>query len=188
MKPAVLIVDMLEHTYGKAGKPTAEQAAIVTPLRDFLKSCRARSIPVVFACDSFLEGDFIFNGRMRPHAIRGSEGARVAAVLEPDPSDIVLPKRRFSAFFKTDLDQTLRTMNVDTVAVAGINTHFCVIATAFDAICHDFRTVLLEDLSAAHKREVHDNFMDAYRRSAIYPLLRVQTADEFMKLLGDDEA
>jgi nicotinamidase-related amidase len=96
----------------------------------------------------------------------------------------MLPKRRFSAFFKTDLDQTLRTMQIDTVAVAGINTHFCVIATAFDAVCHDFYTILLEDLSAAYKPEIHAAFMDAYRKSAIYPLLRVATGDEFLNLLA----
>ncbi len=181
MKPAVIIVDMLEETYGREGGASAELAGIVAPVRAFLKRCRALSIPVIFACDSFLEDDFIFKGRMKPHAIRGTAGAQVAACLEPEPTDIMLPKRRFSAFFKTDLDQTLRTMRIDTVAVGGINTHFCVIATAIDAVCHDFYTVLLEDLSAAYKREIHATFMDAYRKSAIYPLLRVATGDEFLE-------
>jgi nicotinamidase-related amidase len=188
MKPAVIIVDMLEETYGKEGGIPPELAKIVAPVRDFLKSCRALSIPVIFACDSFLEGDFIFKGRMKPHSIRGTAGSRPAAALAPAPEDIVLPKRRFSAFFKTDLDQTLRTMQIDTVAVAGINTHFCVIATALDAVCHDFYTILLEDLSAAFKPEIHAAFMDAYRKSAMYPLFTVATGEEFLTRLHNDEA
>jgi nicotinamidase-related amidase len=184
MKPAVVIVDMLEDTYGSQGRPTPDQAAIVAPCAP-PGAVRRLAVPVIFACDSFLEGDFIFNGRMKPCAIRGTEGSRVAAVLEPEESDIVLPKRRFSAFFKTDLDQTLRTMGVDTIAIGGINTHFCVIATAIDAICHDFHTFILEDMSAAPKREIHEHFMDAYRKSAIYPLFRVGTAEEFLGLLDD---
>ncbi len=184
MKPAVIVVDMLEDTYGKEEAAPIEVARIVEPVRVFLKRCRALSIPVIFACDSFLEGDFIFKGRMKPQSIRGTVGAQVAAALEAEPTDIMLPKRRFSAFFKTDLDQTLRTMQIDTVAVAGINTHFCVIATAIDAICHDFSTILLEDLSATYKAEIHATFMDVYRRSAIYPLLRVATGDEFINLLA----
>jgi len=184
MKPAVIIVDMLEDTYGKEEGAPVELAGIVAPVRAFLKRCRALSVPVVFACDSFLEGDFIFKGRMKPHSIRGTAGAQPAVGLEPEPADIMLPKRRFSAFFKTDLDQTLRTMRIDTVAVAGINTHFCVIATALDAICHDFYTILLEDLSAAYKPEIHAAFMYAYRKSAIYPLLRVATGDEFLNTLA----
>jgi len=181
MKPAVIIVDMLEDNYRERSNGEREEDRIVLPVRDFLKACRETSIPVIFACDSFLEGDFLFGGRMKPHAIRGTEGARVLHDLEPGSSDTVLPKRRFSAFFKTDLDQTLRTWHVDTVAVGGITTHFCVLATVFDAICHDFRTVILEDLCASHKREIHDNTLNAYRRSAIHPLLTVATSAEFLE-------
>ena len=124
---------------------------------------------------------------MKPHALRGTPGAAVLADLEPQPDDIILPKRRFSAFFKTDLDQTLRTMRVDTVAVGGINTHFCVIATALDALSHDFYTVILEDLSAAYKREIHESFMTAYRRSAIYPIFRIGTSQEFLNAFKNDQ-
>ncbi len=144
MKPAVIIVDMLEDNYGDRSDREREEERIVRPVWDFLKTCRRLSIPVIFACDSFLEGDFIFGGRMKPHTIRGTEGARVLDDLEAQPTDTVLPKRRFSAFFKTDLDQTLRTWNIDTVAVGGIATHFCVLATAFDAVCHDFHSIILE--------------------------------------------
>jgi len=187
MKPAVIIVDMLNDTYEKDNIP-AELSAIVPFVRDFLKKCRANSIPVILACDSFLEGDFIFTGRMRPQAIRGTAGAQVTAQIGPELSDIVLPKRRFSAFFKTDLDQTLRTMGIDTVAIGGINTHFCVIASAIDAVCHDFRTVILEDMSAAYSREIHTHFMDAYRKSAIYPLFSVSTGDAFLDTFKNGQA
>ncbi len=181
MKPAIIIVDMLEDNYGDRSDKDREEERIVPNVRDFLKTCRGCSIPIIFACDSYLEGDFIFGGRMKPHAIRGSVGARVLDDLEPQQVDTVLPKRRFSAFFKTDLDQTLRTWHIDTVAVCGITTHFCVLATAFDAICHDFHTVILEDLCASHKREIHENTLNAYRRSPIRPLLRVMTSSEFLE-------
>ncbi len=181
VKPVVIIVDMLEDNYGDRFNKEREEERIVPLVRDFLKICRDVSIPVVFACDSFLEGDFIFGGRMQPHAIRGTNGARVLDDLETQPGDMVLPKRRFSAFFKTDLDQTLRTWNIDTVAVGGIATHFCVLATAFDAVCHDFRSVILEDLCAAYKKEIHDNALNAYRYSPIHPLLNVMTSSEFLE-------
>ena len=181
MKPAVIVVDMLVDSFVTGKGPDREEARIITPLRDFLKKCRSRSIPVIFACDSFLERDFIFKGRMKPHSLQGTEGERVLPELEPEPGDVILPKRRFSAFFKTDLDQTLRTLGIDTVAVAGINTHFCVLATAFDAVCHDFYTIILEDLSAAYKREIHEQFMEAYRNSAIYPIFKVATSHDFLK-------
>ena len=185
MRPAVIIVDMLEGNY-KAERSGREEERIIEPVRDFLRTCRDLFIPVIFACDSFMAEDFIFRGRMKPHAIRGTSGTKPLADLEPQPTDIILEKRRFSAFFKTDLDQTLRTLHVDTVAVGGVNTHFCVLATAFDAVCHDFHTILLEDLSAAYKKEIHQTFMDAYRHNAIYPIFKVVTSREFLESLESE--
>jgi hypothetical protein len=48
-------------------------------------------------------------------------------------------------------------------------------------VCNDFSTIILEDLSAAFKRQIHENFVDAYRNSAIYPLLRVMKSEEFLQ-------
>lgn len=180
MNPAVIIVDMLQGNLGLERTGKREEEKIIKPTATFLKECRTLSIPIIFACDSFLQDDFIFQGRMKPHAIRGTDGTKPIPDLEPQATDIILEKRRFSAFFKTDLDQTLRTLHVDTVAVGGINTHFCVLATAFDAVCHDFTTIILEDLSAAFKREIHQAFVDAYRYSAIYPIFRVMKSHEFL--------
>jgi nicotinamidase/pyrazinamidase len=187
MNAAIIIVDMLEGNYSKERTGLKEEEKIITPVRDFLRTCRAAAIPVIFACDSFLENDFIFRGRMKPHALRGTEGTKPLSDLEPQAGDIILEKRRFSAFFKTDLDQTLRTMNVDTVVVGGVNTHFCVLATALDAICHDFYTIILDDLSAAYKRDIHTSFVDAYRKSAIYPLLRVMGSGEFIEAFKENQ-
>lgn len=181
MKPAVIVVDMLEDNYRTDRDGTREEERIIGPVRDFLRQARKRSIPVIFACDSFLQGDFIFRGRMKVHAVRGTGGVRPLHELEAQETDLVLEKRRFSAFFKTDLDLTLRTLGCDTVAVCGIQTQFCVLATAFDALCHDFHTIIVEDLSASHKREIHQAFMEPYRKSVLFPILRVMTGDEFLR-------
>lgn len=187
MKPALLIVDMLRGNFSKHITGDKEEEKIITPLRDFIKKLRARGIPIIFACDSFLREDFIFKGRMKPHAIRGTEDTLPLEELEPDEKDTILEKRRFSAFFKTDLDQTLRTWGVDTVLVSGVNTHFCVIATALDAVCHDFYTIILEDLSACYKKSIHEAFMDAYRKSAIYPIFRIMSSSDFIRLYEETE-
>jgi len=181
MKPAVIVVDMLEDNYRRDRDGTREEEKIIGPVRDFLREARKRSMPVIFACDSFLEGDFLFGGRMKVHAVRGTGGVRPLKELDPQETDLVLEKRRFSAFFKTDLDQTLRTLGCDTAVVCGIQTQFCVLATAFDALCHDFRTIILEDLSASYKAEIHEAFMEPYRKSVLFPLLRVMTGSEFLE-------
>lgn len=181
MKPAVIVVDMLTGNYEHIQGEDRDEVTIIPRVRDFLKQCRRKAIPIVFACDSFLENDFIFRGRMKPHAIRGTSGVLPVPALEVEKTDVILEKRRFSAFFKTDLDQTLRTWGVDTVAVCGIHTHFCVLATALDAVCQDFNSVIVEDLCAAYKREIHLNCIEAYRKSAITPLLQVMPSSDFLK-------
>ncbi len=183
MKPAIIVVDMLQDNFrDEHHLPiTSNARAIIPGINDLLKEARRRGFPVIFSCDSFLPNDFIFQGKMKPHSLRGTPGAEVVKDLIQEPTDILVPKRRFSAFFKTDLDMTLRGLQVDTVAVAGIVTHICVLATAMDALCNDLKTIILEDCCAAPTPEIHQRTLDNYRRNPLYPLMRIMTAEEFMK-------
>ena len=183
MRPVIIIIDMVKDSFREEHQlPITQEAQPLIPRINYLlQQGRALGIPIIFACDSFLPDDFIFKGKMKPHSIRGTEGAEVTDQLEVHEGDILLPKRRFSAFFKTDLDQTLRTWHCDTVAIAGITTNVCVLMTAMDALCHDFSTILLEDCCAAHKREIHETTIENYRKFALYPLFRIMTAEEFLR-------
>lgn len=182
MRGAIIVVDMLRDAIGaQRGYAIAPLAMAIVPAINRVTSwARARGWPVVFACDSFLPDDFIFGGKMKPHSLRGTPGAELIDELEREPGDHILPKRRFSAFFKTDLDQSLRTWGVDTAVVCGISTHFCVLTTVMDALCHDFAAVLLEDATAAPSVETHRRTLANYRRNPLYPLLRVMTVEELI--------
>lgn len=183
MKPAILVVDMVQDNFHDEDHLpiTAHARAMLPALNHLLRESRRKGAPIIFACDSFLEGDFIFQGKMKAHSLRGTQGAEVLEDLERTPADIFLPKRRFSAFFKTDLDMTLRLLQIETVAVTGIATHFCVLTTALDALCHDFRGVILEDCCAAPTPEIHQRTLDNYRRNPLYPLLRVEDSNIFLQ-------
>jgi len=181
MRAAILIVDMVKDNLREEYPIAKEAKAIIPRINRLLREGRKKGIPIIFACDSFLPEDFIFRGKMKPHSLRGTEGSQVIDEIEKGPGDVYLPKRRFSAFFKTDLDQTLRTWGVDTVAVGGITTNVCVLMTVMDALCHDFYAVWLEDCCAAHRREVHEATLNLYRKFALWPLLRIIPSEEFLK-------
>jgi nicotinamidase/pyrazinamidase len=185
MKPAVIVVDMLRDTLESDHRSSIKPFAlkIVPAINRLTEAMRSRSMPVIFAMDSFLSGDFIFQGKMKEHSIRGTRGAEVTDLLQQRPTDLYLPKRRFSAFFKTDLDQILRLQGVDTVAIAGIATQVCVLTTALDALSNDFRACIIEDCCASFSREIHEKTLDIYRENALYPLLKVLTLEEFFKEL-----
>ena len=181
MKPAIIVVDMLKDAFKRRELPaTKEYLKILPRIKEVLQKGRELGIPIIFACDSFLENDFIFKGK-HSYSIRGTEGAEVVEDLRPREKDQILLKRRFSAFFKTDLDQTLRLLGVDTVVITGINTHVCVYATAMDSVCNDFYAVVLEDCSASRDREVHQGSIEVLRQGGLSPLLRVMSSDEFLE-------
>ncbi|MGC9194365.1 MAG: cysteine hydrolase family protein [Syntrophobacteraceae bacterium] len=180
MKPALIVVDLLRDTFQNHPRSAIVEAARafrprLNALIDTFHQC---GLPVVFACDSFMAQDFIFKGKMKPHSLRGTPGADVWEELNREPQDLLLPKRRFSSFFKTDLDVTLRTLQADTVLVTGIATPICVLTTALDAVSHDFRAVIVEDCCAAHRPQDHEAILNGYRKTPLYPLLQVLTSEE----------
>ncbi len=182
MKPAIIVVDMLKDSFKDSPRnPYYQEGRGILPnLQKLLIESRKKGFPVVFACDSFLERDFIFKGRMKMHAIRGTRGAEVIDDLKPEPADVLLPKRRFSAFFKTDLDQTLRTFGIDTIVVTGITTEFCVLTTAMDGLCHDFSVIILENCVASRTKKLRKECLNLYRENVLDPLLRIMALDEFL--------
>jgi nicotinamidase-related amidase len=185
MKPALIIIDMLKDTFEKHPDAFISKEALkFVPTINRLSSIfRDKGFPVIFSCDSFLEDDFIFQGKMKPHSIRGTEGANVIDQLDKEPSDIVSEKRRFSAFFKTDLDQTLRDLDCDTVVVVGISTHICVLSTLIDAVAFDFKAIMLRDCCQAHTSEIHDGVTKIYEKTPLYPLMRIWSSEEIIKII-----
>lgn len=184
-KPALLIIDMVKDNFDKAHRlpitPLAEKT--IEPLNVLIGAFRKQSWPVVFATDAYHEDDFIFTGRMVPHSLVGSKGAEIIDELDYQPEDYWLPKPKFSAFFDTNLNAWLKERGVTLCAVGGVATNFCVLATVMDAICHDFKAVLLEDCSTTWSSELHEQILNNYRRNPLYPLLRVLGSEELMGAL-----
>jgi nicotinamidase-related amidase len=183
VKPAILVIDMLKDTFKEGSQlPITQEARQILPnLQRLLKESRRKGFPIVYACDSFLKEDFIFRGKTKFYSLQGTKGAEVVDELKPEGADIVLPKRRFSAFFGTDLDKILRKQGIDTIVVTGITTEVCVLSTAMDGFCYDFYVVLLENCSASHSQERHQACLNLYRNGSLHPLLRVLTLNEFLK-------
>ena len=186
MTPALIIVDMIKDNIEteKHLGISQEAKSILPNLVCFINFFREKGFPVVYANDSFLKNDFIFYGKMKEHAVRGTIGTQVIDILSPKPNDIIINKLRFSAFYKTDLDQILRRLGVDTVFVVGISTMWCVFLTATDALSNDFYTIIVEDLSACHKKEIHDKFINLYKNFPLFPLFRFLTSQEAVDLIN----
>ena len=169
-KTAILVVDMLNDFVTGALKCERGQA-IVPKTAQLLKQARLHGVPVIFCNDAHLK-DIDHECKLwGEHAIAGTYGAQVIDELELCPKDYVVPKRRYSGFFHTDLDLLLRELGVDTVIMTGLHTHMCVRHTSADAYSLGYRIVVASDAT--------DSFTEADYQNGIEYLKSVYGAQVF---------
>lgn len=75
--------------------------------------------------------------------------------LKPGNQDFIIIKRRYSAFYGTDLELHLRTLGVTDVVIAGVSSHICCEATAHDALFRDFNVYFLIDGTGGNDEDSH---------------------------------
>ena len=90
------------------------------------------------------------------HCVRGTEEAEVIPELRGYEGKTVR-KRRYSAFFETDLEGILADMAPDKVIVCGVCTDICVMHTAADARNRDYAVEVPTDCVASFDQDAHRN-------------------------------
>jgi maleamate amidohydrolase len=143
MKPMLLIIDMLIDFLDPW--PEADRAPLVDAVRSLIQAFRAAGHPIIWVGQEF-ESDLsdAFRDMRRKNTritIKGTQGCKIVPELIPDPNEPHVIKKRYSAFFGTHLDQLVLANAVDTVVLAGINTHACVGTTAIDAYQRDLDVI-----------------------------------------------
>ncbi|MDJ0916354.1 MAG: isochorismatase family cysteine hydrolase [Woeseiaceae bacterium] len=135
-------------------------ASLLRNLNQLIDMFRASGCPVIWVrtlfepdlSDAFLE----MKDRQIAVAIRGTPGGAIHSDLRPLDDDRFIDKKRYSAFFGTDLDRVLDELRPDEITLAGVNTHACVRMTAIDAYQRDRRVLLasecIDSLDAEHAR------------------------------------
>jgi nicotinamidase-related amidase len=158
MKPALLVIDMQEDYF--ADGPLAEvRSALTSAINDLVAMAREHGCPVIWVRQEFepdLSDAFLI---MRKQSIavtvKGTKGARLLHELDKLPHDDEIVKKRYSAFFRTDLDDILHRLKVDTLFIAGINTHACVRMAAIDAYQRDYEVFVINDCVSSFDEEHH---------------------------------
>jgi nicotinamidase-related amidase len=143
-KQALLVVDVLQGgdddtVYDPAVAAFSQACERVTD------AFRAAGLPVILACDAHLPGIDHELTLWGDHGIKGSAAAQPADFLHVAGSDIIVPKRRYDAFFDTDLDLTLRELGVEELVVIGCDTNICVLHTLAGAFYRGYATTVVED-------------------------------------------
>jgi nicotinamidase-related amidase len=157
-RPVLIVIDMLNDFLEKWA-PQQKQP-LVRSINDLIALMRQRGYPIIWVRQEFEPdlGDAF--PEMKAKGIRitikGTAGCEIASDLAKAPSDPVVIKKRYSAFFATELDQILQRLTPDVLILAGINTHACVRVTAIDAYQRDWKVVVAADCVDSYDREHHE--------------------------------
>jgi nicotinamidase-related amidase len=150
--PAILVVDML-NDFVTGSLACDRGKAIVPATAELLDAARDKGIPVIFCNDAHIAGIDRELKLWGDHAIAGTKGAEVIPELKLSYKDYVVPKRRYSGFFQTDLDLLLRELGVNTVIMTGLHAHMCVRHTSADAYQYGYDVVVAKDATDSFTEE-----------------------------------
>ena len=149
MTNAVLVVDMLKG-FLEEGHPLycGEKARNIIPnIQGLLEQEIPPGAKLFFICDNHDPDDLEFK-MFPPHCIAGTPETEVIPELAKYPGEII-PKKRYSAFFNTALEEKLKQLKPDKVIVCGVLTDICVMHTIADARNRDYNVEVPVDCVAA---------------------------------------
>jgi ureidoacrylate peracid hydrolase len=165
---AVLVIDM-QNDFGSAGGMfdlagidiTGIQQA-VAPISRVLDAARQAGVPIVHVRMAHSPDLSDAGAPDSPHRLKhvpmsvgessalieGTWNTEILPELHPLESEPVVTKTRYSGFFETELDDTLRSLGARFLVVTGCTTSICVESTVRDAMFRDYSCLVLEDCTA----------------------------------------
>jgi ureidoacrylate peracid hydrolase len=184
---AIIVVDMQNAYASKggyldiAGFDVSGAPPAIHGTRKVLDAARAAGVTVIFFQNGW-DKDYVEAGtqgspnwhksnalktmRARPELAgtllaKGTWDYAIVDELTPQRGDIVIPKTRYSGFFNTNIDSTLRARGIRNLVFTGVATNVCVESSLRDAFHLEYFAVVLEDA-------VHHAGPDFVRQAAFY--------------------
>ena len=183
---ALLVVDILvTDASDSLYNPDPQEEALVSKAVQVTRAPRSAGLPVLFLCDQHIPGVDRELELWGEHGVKGK--AHPHPALEPGSGtrDFVIPKRRYSGFFQTDLDLTLRELGVKTVIAVGEDTNICVLHTLADAWNLGYDSVVVSDATRTFLVGTQDGALEHMQRCFG---TKVATTDQVLAALGTEPA
>lgn len=179
-KTALLVIDMQDYFLEPnmaAEVPVARQ--IVPNINKLASKLRSAGGQVVWITSTFDENTStnwsvmmheLFSRERREAMLEnlqsGGKGHALWSEFIVEPKDWSVEKCRFSAFIQgsSNIEQRLRSSDIDTVIITGTLTDVCCESSARDAMMLNFKTIIITDANAASCDEDHNNSLNAMAR------------------------
>jgi len=176
-KHAALLVIDIQNYFHRIVQP------ILKNLLEVIQFCRQKDIPIIFtqhghtdpAADGGVLGQW-WGGVI----LHGTKDWQFLPEIKIESKDIVLPKKRYSAFYETDLEEILRSKGIQDLIISGVMTNLCCETTARDAFMRDYRVFFLIDATATGK----DDHQLATLKNLGFGFAHLMTCGELIQHLG----
>ncbi len=199
-RTAIIIVDM-QNTFCKkgggfdlGGRDISLIPATYEPINRIAEAARAKKVKVVYivhrlTADAREVGPLtrFRNPAMRKDApnrdrgiLEGTWGTEIIDELKPAEGEMVIVKRRFSAFAGTELDMMLKTFDIRYLIFTGVATNICVESSLRDATHLQYLPIIVSDGVAASPPERQESTLANVREIFGW----VTTSQDVVKAFG----
>ncbi len=166
-KTALLMIDLQNEVLHPDGNLRGDLPAVADGLIDAVRRlvawAREQRLPVIWVKNAFRPGLVDAARRVREGTaatagrfVDGSWGAEILDGLGRLADDVVITKKRSSAFFSTDLDLVLRGLGVERLIVGGTSTNWAIESTVRDGDSRDYEMVVVREVTGARIRDLHE--------------------------------
>lgn len=165
-KCALLVIDM-QNDFVREGAimEVPEARRQIPQIQKLIACCRELNVPVIYTMHALNPNLCPLEVKKLPLLQRegmreGTGGIQIIDELAPLPNDIIIKKRRFSAFYNTELETVLKNIRgwgqIDTVIICGTVTNVCCESTARDAFFRDYLVIFGSDVNSALDETSHN--------------------------------
>lgn len=179
---ALLVMDMQSSIL----RNLADSKAIIGNVAKAIAHARDHKIPLIYVVVGFRPGtpEISTNNksfgaaRERFASMTPEEWMTIEPALTPEAGEVVVIKRRISAFTGSDLEVILRAFKTQHLILSGVSTSGVVLSTLREAADRDYRLTILSDCCGDGDEEVH-----RVLTTKIFPRQAdVMTVEEWSKL------
>ena len=158
---ALLLIDIQQEDFKELRQDNfnSPEWACIKNAKRVLDVFRAKKLPII-QIKEVHRADMIDFGREKDgsegiHCMENSPYTDYAELTYPIQGEYLITKRRYSAFFWTDLEILLKGLHVDTLYLIGGLTDVCIHYTAVDAHQHDYHIRVVTDAVAGSSEDAH---------------------------------
>ncbi len=151
-RTALLVMDVQPGIIDRA----KDKAAYLASMQKIVDAAHAAQVPVFFVVVGFRPGAPEIAARNKMFSSMNTD-----ILINPLPlvtvgeNDLLITKRRVSAFTGSDLEVLLRAQQIDHLVLTGISTSGVVLSTLREAADKDYQITVLSDLCADIDDDVH---------------------------------